>query len=70
LLLLAAVETAGDSALVWRAAALLVIDADAAAPAAEADLAELGERVRFWHPLVRSAAYRSATLQERQPTRL
>ena len=50
LLLLAAVETAGDSALVWRAAALLGIDADAAGPAAEADLAELGARVRFRHP--------------------
>jgi DNA-binding CsgD family transcriptional regulator len=66
LLLLAAVETAGDSTLVWRAAALLGIDADAAVPAAEADLAELGARVRFRHPLVRSAAYRSATLQDRQ----
>ena len=66
LLLLAAVETAGDSTLVWRAAALLGIDADAAGPAAEADLAELGARVRFRHPLVRSAAYRSATLQDRQ----
>ena len=66
LLLLAAVETAGDAALVWRAAALLGIDADAAAPAAEADLAELGARMRFRHPLVRSAAYRSATLQDRQ----
>jgi DNA-binding CsgD family transcriptional regulator len=66
LLLLAAAETAGDSALMWRAAALLGITADAAAPAAEVNLAELGTQVRFRHPLVRSAAYRSATVQERQ----
>ena len=35
-------------------------------PAAEAGLAEFGARVRFRHPLVRSAAYRSASLPERQ----
>ena len=35
-------------------------------PAAEAGLLEVGARVRFRHPLVRSAAYRSASLQERQ----
>ena len=35
-------------------------------PAAEAGLLEFGARVRFRHPLVRSAAYRSASLQERQ----
>ena len=66
LLLLAAAETAGDSTLVWRAAALLGIDADAATPATDADLVEFGTRVRFRHPLVRSAAYRSASLQDRQ----
>ncbi len=66
LLLLAAAETTGDSALVWRAAALLGISAHAVVPAVDADLAELGTRVRFRHPLVRSAAYRSASLQDRQ----
>ena len=39
---------------------------EAATPAAEAGLLEFGARVRFRHPLVRSAAYRSASLQERQ----
>ena len=34
--------------------------------AAEAGLLEVGARVRFRHPLVRSAAYRSASLQQRQ----
>ncbi len=32
----------------------------------EAGLAEFGARVRFRHPLVRSAAYRSASVQARQ----
>ena len=35
-------------------------------PAAEAGLLELAASVRFRHPLVRSAAYRYASLQERQ----
>jgi hypothetical protein len=35
-------------------------------PAAEAGLLEVGARVRFRHPLVRSAAYRSASLRQRQ----
>ena len=39
---------------------------EAAAPAAEAGLVEFGARVRFRHPLVRSAAYRSASPRERQ----
>src|ERR1700759_4933654 len=37
-----------------------------AGPGVEAGLAEFGARVRFRHPLVRSAAYRSASAQERQ----
>src|SRR6185369_412241 len=48
------------------AALRLAIGAGAAGPAAEAGLAEFGARVRFRHPLVRSAAYRSASLQTRQ----
>ena len=35
------------------------------APAADAGLAEFGTRVRFRHPLVRSAVYRSASSAER-----
>src|SRR6266699_6515905 len=65
LLLLAAAEPTGDPVLLWRAAGQLGIGAEAAGPAAEAGLAEFGARVRFRHPLVRSAAYRSATLEER-----
>jgi DNA-binding CsgD family transcriptional regulator len=66
LLQLAAADPAGDPVLVWRAAERLGIPAQAATPAAEAGLLEFGARVRFRHPLVRSAAYLSAALQERQ----
>jgi len=66
LLVVTAADPAGDPALVWRAAGRLGIPAAAAAPAAEAGLAEIGARVRFRHPLVRSAVYRSASLAERQ----
>jgi DNA-binding CsgD family transcriptional regulator len=66
LLLLAAADPCGDPALVWRAAARLGVGAEAAAPAAEAGLAEFGTRVRFRHPLARSAAYRFGSAQERQ----
>ena len=61
LLLLAAADPTGDPSLMWRAAGRLGIGTQAAGPAAEAGLAEFGGRVRFRHPLVRSAAYRSAS---------
>jgi DNA-binding CsgD family transcriptional regulator len=63
---LAAADPTGDPVLVWRAAGRLAIGAGAAGPAVEAGLAEFGARVRFRHPLVRSAAYRSATAATRQ----
>jgi DNA-binding CsgD family transcriptional regulator len=63
---LAAADPSGDPVLVWRAAGRLAIGPGAAGPAAEAGLAEFGARVRFRHPLVRSAAYRSASVQTRQ----
>ena len=66
LLLVAAAEPTGDPVLVWRAAGRLGLRAEAAGPAAEAGLFEPGARVLFRHPLVRSAVYRSASLQERQ----
>jgi DNA-binding CsgD family transcriptional regulator len=66
LLQLAAAEPTGDPTLVWRAAGRLGVGADAAKPAAEAGLIEFGARVRFRHPLVRSAAYRSASARERR----
>jgi DNA-binding CsgD family transcriptional regulator len=70
LLLVAAAEPVGDPVLVWRAAERLGIAASAAA-AAEADgLLEIGTQVRFRHPLVRSAVYRSAGLPERRAAHL
>ena len=63
---LAAADPSGDPVLVWRAAGRLAIGAGAAGPAVEAGLAEFGARVRFRHPLVRSAAYRSASVETRQ----
>ena len=66
LLLVAAADPTGDPGLVWRAAGRLGIGAEAATPAAEAGLVEFGAWVRFRHPLVRSAAYQSASVQERQ----
>ena len=66
LLLLAAAEPTGDSALMWRAATRLGIDHEAAVPAIEAELTSFATRVKFRHPLVRSAAYRSAPLQHRR----
>jgi DNA-binding CsgD family transcriptional regulator len=59
LLLVAASEPLGDVSLLWRAAEQLQIDGDAARPAEAAGLIELGLRVRFTHPLVRSAVYRA-----------
>ena len=66
LLLVAAAEPAGDPLLVWQAAGRLGIGAEAAAPGVEAGLIEFGAQVRFRHPLVRSAAYRSAPVRDRQ----
>ena len=66
LLQLAAADPSGDMSLVWRAAARLGIAVQAGAPAVDAELAEFSPRVRFRHPLIRSAAYRSASVQERR----
>jgi DNA-binding CsgD family transcriptional regulator len=65
LLLLAAAEPTGDSALMWRAAALLGLGREAVAPAVQADLATFATRVRFRHPLVRSATYKFAKVADR-----
>ena len=65
-LVVAAAEPTGDLALVWRATSQLGIPTAAAASAAEDGLVEIGARVRFRHPLVRSAVYRSASGDERQ----
>jgi len=67
LLVAAAAEPTGDPVLLRRAAGRLGISVQAAAPpAAEAELLEFGARVRFRHPLVRAAAYQTASAGDRQ----
>jgi hypothetical protein len=66
LMLLAAADPLGDATLLWRAAERLATDPSALAHAAEAGLLEIDDRVRFFHPLVRSAVYQSASLDERR----
>jgi hypothetical protein len=66
LLLTAAAEPTGDVTLLCHAAERQSIDPDATAPALPAGLLEPGARVRFGHPLVRSAVYRSAPSSDRR----
>jgi DNA-binding CsgD family transcriptional regulator/tetratricopeptide (TPR) repeat protein len=70
LMLVAAADPSGDPVLVRRAAGRLGIPAPAAGPAVEAGLLEFRAHVWFRHPLVRSAAYRSASPQDRQEVHL
>ncbi|WP_350277874.1 AAA family ATPase [Kribbella sp. HUAS MG21] len=63
LLLVAAAEPIGDPDLVRSAAGLLGLPLGQ--PATE-ELLTIGERVTFRHPLVRSAAYRAASPEERR----
>ena len=70
LMLIAAAEPAGDAVLVWRAAGRLGIAASAAEAASADGLLEIGARVRFRHPLVRSAVYSSASLPQRRAAHL
>jgi len=65
LVLTAAAEPLGDPVLFHRAAGTLGIDIAVAGPAQDGGLLELGGRVEFAHPLVRSAAYRSAAADDR-----
>ena len=66
LLLLAAAEPVGDVPLLWRAAERLGVARGAIAAAEAAGLVGIGARVRFRHPLARSAAYRDASAPERR----
>jgi len=70
LLQLAAADPSGDVDLVWRAARQLGIPLDAATPATDAGLAAISTSVWFRHPMLRSAAYRSASRPERRAAHL
>ncbi len=66
MLLVAAADPVGDPALVWRAAERLGIPQSAADTVESEDLLALSPRVLFRHPLVRSAVYGAARLNERR----
>jgi DNA-binding CsgD family transcriptional regulator len=66
LLLIAAADPTGDPAIVWPAAQQLGIPESIAETIEAEDVLELGVRVVFRHPLVRSAVYRAAGLKERR----
>jgi DNA-binding CsgD family transcriptional regulator len=66
LLLVAAAEPLGDPLLLWRAAEQLGIAPAAATDAEAQGLLAIDDRVRFRHPLARSAVYRSAAPGERR----
>lgn len=67
ILLIAAADPTGDPRWLTSAAARLGIEQDAVQSVEEVtDLVSIGTRVRFVHPLVRSAVYRSAPQSERR----
>ncbi|ROQ60148.1 regulatory LuxR family protein [Streptomyces sp. 840.1] len=68
LLLIAAAEPIGDVTLLRRATERLGIGPGADGPAVSAGLLAVGALVRFRHPLLRSAVYRSAGLAELRET--
>jgi AAA ATPase domain len=66
LVLAAAAEPLGDPVLLRRAAETLGLGMTEAGPAVDAALLKIdGQRIEFAHPLVRSAAYRSAVADDR-----
>ena len=65
LVLTAAAEPLGSPILLHHAVTMLGIDMSAAGSAVDAGLISIGTRVEFAHPLVRSAAYRSAAADDR-----
>lgn len=66
LLLVAAAEPTGEPTWLWAAAARLGVGADAAVPAERSGLVTVDTRLRFRHPLVRSAVYGGADPSQRR----
>ena len=66
LLLVAAADPVGDSALLARAAHTLNLDMGALELAVDAGLLDIGAGVRFRHPLLRSAVYQAAEVEQRR----
>ena len=65
-LVLAAADPVGDTALIRSASGHLTLDMDAGVAAVEAGLLTIGASVRFRHPLLRSAIYRLASIDDRR----
>jgi DNA-binding CsgD family transcriptional regulator len=70
LLLLAAAEPVGDPLLLGRAAEKLGISTRVASASEIDGLLKIGEHVTFHHPLVRSAVYGSAPMEQRRAVHL
>jgi DNA-binding CsgD family transcriptional regulator len=66
MLLTAAADSTGDTALVARAGVTLGFDLSSSAAAEAIDLIRLGDRITFRHPLAREAVYQRAPLVQRQ----
>ena len=66
LLLIAAAETSGDRALVWKVARELGVGVDAQIEAEHQRLLVRSAEIRFRHPLVRSAVYARADPHQRR----
>ena len=70
LMLLAAADPTGDATLLWRAAQKLGLGPDAVAATDAEQLLNIDSRVRFRHPLVRSAAYVAGSPEDRRAAHL
>jgi AAA ATPase domain len=66
ILQLAAADPVGEPSVRWNAAARLGLDPGNATPAIEAGLIDLGTRVQFRHPLIRSVVYRSTSVTDKR----
>lgn len=64
LLLLAAADPTGDTGLLWRASAILGLGPADLDAARQAEALVVGTRVTFRHPLIRSAVYRAASIED------
>ena len=65
-LLLASAASGDDPATLWRAAAVLGLEPDAADPAVAQGIVSVDPRVAFRHPLIRSAVYEGARSGDRR----
>jgi DNA-binding CsgD family transcriptional regulator len=65
-ILIAAAESTGNPMVVFRAAERLGIEMNAATAAETEGLLAIGDRLTFRHPLVRSAVYQAASIQDRR----